>query len=89
MSWAAYAGIFVLFLLSHSVPLRPAIKGRLVALFGARAFGMMYGLVSLGGLALLIWAAGQAPFVLLWPQMMVVRLLLQMVVAWLSLATWL
>ena len=69
MSWAAYAGIFVLFLLSHSVPLRPAIKGRLVALFGARAFGMMYGLVSLGGLALLIWAAGQAPFVLLWPQM--------------------
>ena len=68
MGWAGFAAVFAAFFLTHSVPLRPAVKARLVAVTGARAFGMAYSLLSLGMLALLIHAAGEAPHVLLWGQ---------------------
>lgn len=70
MSWTAFAAVFVAFFLTHSIPLRPGIKPRLVGLLGARAFSLCYSALSLGMLALLIAAAGHAPHMQLWPQTM-------------------
>jgi uncharacterized membrane protein len=69
MSWAGFATVFAAFFLTHSIPLRPAVKARLTARLGVRGFGILYGLVSLAMLALLIRAAGRAPFLELWVQM--------------------
>jgi uncharacterized membrane protein len=70
MSWTAFAAVFVAFFLTHSIPVRPAIKARLTETFGARGFGLGYSLISTAMLVLLIWAAGQAPYVELWPHML-------------------
>ena len=70
MSWLGFAGVFALFFATHSVPVRPGVKARISKQIGTRGFGIGYSLLSTGMLALLIWAAGQAPFVLLWPQML-------------------
>lgn len=69
MSWAGFAAVFAAFFLTHSIPVRPAIKARLTARLGARGFGILYSLLSLAMLTLLIWAAGRAPYIELWPQM--------------------
>lgn len=69
MTWAGYAAIFVAFFLTHSLPVRPAVKSRVTAQIGAHGFGMAYSVLSLAMLTLLIWAAGEAPFVQLWPQL--------------------
>lgn len=69
MSWAGFAAVFAAFFLTHSIPLRPAVKARLTARVGARSFGILYGLLSLAMLALLIRAAGRAPYLELWAQM--------------------
>ncbi|WP_299723431.1 NnrU family protein [uncultured Tateyamaria sp.] len=69
MTWAGFAAVFVAFFLTHSVPVRPAIKARMVARFGQRGFAVGYSTLSLGLLALLIWVAGHAPYVELWAQM--------------------
>lgn len=68
MTWTGFAAIFVAFFLTHSIPVRPAIKTAIVDRVGTRAFGLGYSALSVGMLALLIWAAGQAPYVELWPQ---------------------
>jgi len=70
MSWLGFAGVFALFFATHSIPVRPGVKTRISERIGARGFGIGYSLLSMGMLALLIWAAGQAPFVSLWPQML-------------------
>ncbi len=67
MSWFGFAGVVAAFFVTHSVPLRPAIKSRLVASLGARGFGAVYSLLSLAMLALLIHSAGRAPYIQLWP----------------------
>ena len=69
MSWVGYAAVFVAFFVTHSIPVRPAVKARLTARLGAGGFGMAYSALSLAMLALLIWSAGQAPFVQLWAQL--------------------
>jgi uncharacterized membrane protein len=69
VTWAEFAGVFALFFATHSIPVRPAIKLRITARIGERGFGIGYSILSLAMLALLIRAAGQAPFVELWPQM--------------------
>lgn len=69
MSWAGFIGVFALFFATHSIPVRPAIKSRIVARVGARGFGIGYSILSLSMLALLIWAARAAPYVELWPQL--------------------
>lgn len=69
MTWTGFATVFVAFFLTHSIPVRPSVKSRLVGILGARKFGLGYSVLSVGMLALLIWAAGQAPYVQLWPQM--------------------
>jgi uncharacterized membrane protein len=67
VTWVGFAGVFAAFFATHSVPLRPAIRGRLVGAMGRPAFGLAYSALSLGMLALLIHAAGRAPYVMLWP----------------------
>ncbi|GGD29827.1 NnrU family protein [Sinisalibacter lacisalsi] len=69
MSWAGFAAVFAAFFLTHSIPVRPGVKSRLTAAFGARGFGVGYSILSLAMLTLLIWSAGEAPYVQLWPQM--------------------
>ncbi|MFD0980478.1 NnrU family protein [Tropicimonas aquimaris] len=64
--WAELAAAFAVFLLSHSLPVRPANKARLVAALGPRGFTLAYSLLSLAALAWLIGAAARAPVVLLW-----------------------
>lgn len=66
MGWFEYTLAFSAFFLSHSVPLRPAVKEALVARLGRRGFGLAYSALSLGVLYWLIVAAGRAPHVPLW-----------------------
>lgn len=67
MGWIEFAAAFVVFLGSHSLMLRPAVKGRIVTALGARSFTLIYSLVSLVALGWLIQAAGRAPYVEIWP----------------------
>lgn len=69
MEWTGFAAVFAAFFLTHSIPVRPAVKSRLVDTIGTRGFGLAYSALSIGMLALLIWSAGDAPHVQLWPQM--------------------
>jgi uncharacterized membrane protein len=64
--WTELALAFALFLVSHSVPVRPSIRKHLVALIGERPYLLIYSLTSTLALGLLIWAAGRAPYVELW-----------------------
>jgi uncharacterized membrane protein len=66
MTWLPFASVFALFFLSHSIPVRPAIKSRVVTRIGARGFTLAYSALSLAMLVWLIRAAGRAPFVVLW-----------------------
>lgn len=65
--WGTYAGAWVLFLLTHALPVRPPIKPWLIARFGHTGFGLAYSVLSLGVLASLFIAANRAPQVPLWP----------------------
>jgi uncharacterized membrane protein len=66
--WGEFAAAFVLFVASHSVPARPALKARIVGAIGRTAY--LAGFIALS-LTLLVWlvvAAGRAPYVGLWDQ---------------------
>ncbi|GIX12636.1 MAG: hypothetical protein KatS3mg118_0595 [Paracoccaceae bacterium] len=65
--WGEYAAAWAVFLLTHAVPARPALKARLVAALGRWGYGIGYSAVSVAALAWLIGAAGRAPHVALWP----------------------
>jgi uncharacterized membrane protein len=67
MTWLEYAGVFVAFFVTHSVPLRPTVRRMLVDAMGRPTFGLAYSALSLAMLGLLIHAAGRAPYVMLWP----------------------
>lgn len=69
VTWAGFIGIFALFFATHSIPVRPGIKSRIVAQVGPHGFAVGYSILSLAMLALLIWAAGAVPYVELWPQL--------------------
>jgi uncharacterized membrane protein len=69
MTWLGFTGVFALFFVTHSVPVRPAMKSRIVDAIGPSGFSISYSILSIGMLSLLIWSAGRAPFVELWPQM--------------------
>lgn len=64
-----FALAYVSFLLTHFVPTRPAIRERLIRALGRRAWFSAYGLISLAVTAWVIWAAGQAPYLEIWPQL--------------------
>jgi uncharacterized membrane protein len=68
MGWVTFAAVFGVFFLTHSIPVRPAIRARLVAMLGPRGFTLAYSALSIGMLAWLIVAAGRAPFFYLWGQ---------------------
>lgn len=68
MTWAGFLGVFALFFATHSIPVQPAVKSQLISRFGARGFALGYSVLSIAMLALLIWSAGQAPQIELWPQ---------------------
>jgi uncharacterized membrane protein len=64
--WGPYAAAWAVFLVSHSLPVRPRVRARLVARLGAAGFALAYSAVSVAALAWLIAAAGRAPVVPLW-----------------------
>ncbi len=66
MDWIDFAAAFAAFFLTHSLPLRPAIRPRLQQALGPRGFTLTYSALSLAVLAWLVAAAGRAPFVPLW-----------------------
>lgn len=55
-----------LFLLSHAIPARPALRSRLASMLGERTYQFLYSLLSLAILVWLISAAARAPYVPLW-----------------------
>ncbi len=65
--WGTFVVAYAAFLISHMVPARPAVRARLVATLGERGYLAGYGIVAVLILAWLIVAAGQAPYVALWP----------------------
>lgn len=68
--WLLFAAAFAAFFVTHSIPTRPAVKARLVDTIGPRGFTTAYSILSLVMLGVLIAAAGNAPYVQLWPQML-------------------
>lgn len=66
MGWFEFALAYVVFFLSHSLPVRPPLKSWLQARLGASGFTLAYSALSLAVLAWLIAAAGRAPHVTLW-----------------------
>lgn len=66
MGWSEFCIAFVVFFLSHSVPVHPPVRGALVGLLGQRGFTIGYSALSLAVLIWLIGAAERAPYVPLW-----------------------
>mgnify|MGYP005752556397 FL=1 len=66
MGWFEFALAYVVFFLSHSLPVRPPLRPRLQARLGASGFTLAYSVLSLAVLSWLIGAAGRAPHVTLW-----------------------
>lgn len=64
--WFEYVAAWAVFLLSHMVPSRPGMRGRLVAMLGRRGYLIAYSLLSVVLFLWLVWAAGRAPHVQLW-----------------------
>jgi uncharacterized membrane protein len=93
MDWLEFTAAFMAFFLTHSVPLRPAVRPHLQRALGQRGFTLAYSALSLAVLAWLIAAAGRAPFVPMWNWgpwqhfvplvvMLPVCLILSLAVAW-------
>lgn len=66
MGWANFAAAFTVFLLSHSLPIRPPLRPWLEGALGKRGFSLAYSALSLAILVWLIVAAGRTPYVPLW-----------------------
>lgn len=66
MGWFEFALAYVVFFLSHSLPVRPPLRPWLQAQLGDSGFTLAYSALSLAVLAWLINAAGRAPHVALW-----------------------
>ena len=64
--WFEFAFVFALFIASHAIPARPAVRARFVARLGTPLYVTAYSVVSLALLFWLIGAAARAPYVELW-----------------------
>lgn len=64
--WGEFIAAFAVFFLSHSIPVRPAVKSRIAAKTGALGFTLLYSALSIAVLTWIIIAAGRAPFVEIW-----------------------
>lgn len=67
LDWIIYALAIFLFFLTHSIPVRPANKARIVNRVGGRGFTLGYSALSIAALSFVIIAANRAPIVQLWP----------------------
>ncbi|MEJ6479163.1 MAG: NnrU family protein [Octadecabacter sp.] len=90
MGWFEFIAAFVVFFLGHSIPVRPAMRAKLVATLGPRGFTIGYSILSLGVLIWLIGAASRAPYVPLWDwavwQNLIVLAVMAFVIALLALS---
>lgn len=68
-AWLPLVAAFAAFFVSHSIPVRPAVKAKLIGFLGQRGFSLSYSAVSLGMLCLLVVTAGRAPHLVVWDQM--------------------
>jgi uncharacterized membrane protein len=66
MGWFEFSLVYVVFFLSHSLPVRPPLRPWLQARLGACGFTLAYSALSLAVLGWLLVAAGRAPHVTLW-----------------------
>jgi uncharacterized membrane protein len=66
MAWSGFIIAYVVFFLSHSLPVRPPLRPWLQRRLGRGGFTLAYSALSLAVLAWLIAAAGRAPHVPLW-----------------------
>ncbi|MFP7570098.1 NnrU family protein [Marivita sp. S2033] len=66
MGWLEFIAAWVVFFLTHSLPIRPPMRPWLQHRLGRRGFTLFYSILSLGVLWWLIVAAGRAPYVGLW-----------------------
>ena len=64
--WAEFATAYAVFLLSHVVPARPAVRHSLAASLGERGYLFAYSAASIAALTWLIAASGRTPYVPLW-----------------------
>lgn len=64
--WGEFIAAFGVFFLSHTLPVRPPVKQRIVARIGATGFTLAYSALSIAILTWIISAAGRAPYVELW-----------------------
>jgi len=64
--WGEFLAAFAAFFLSHSIPVRPKIKSRIVARIGGLGFTLGYSALSIAILTWIIVAAGRAPYIGLW-----------------------
>lgn len=76
--WTEFLLAGFLFLASHAIPSMPRLKARLVALLGLRGWTIGFALLSTVLLFWMIFAAGRAPYVALWPQEIWVRWLVNL-----------
>ncbi len=67
MGWVEFIAAFGVFFITHTVPIRPPLRPKLVQVLGPRGFSLFYSILSLSVLVWLIIAAGRAPFVEIWP----------------------
>ncbi|WP_050602875.1 NnrU family protein [Ruegeria sp. 6PALISEP08] len=87
--WGLFLAALITFLLSHVIPVRPAVRGWLVGTLGHRGYFAGYSILSLAVLAWLIIAAANAPYVEVIPPFAVLRwvpILIMPVVCWLAVA---
>lgn len=66
IGWVEFAAALFVFLASHSVPARPALRSRLRAWLGGKVYTFLYSTISLAIFVWLIATAGDAPRVQLW-----------------------
>ncbi|WP_171122448.1 NnrU family protein [Ruegeria sp. HKCCA4707] len=87
MGWGPFFAALIVFLLSHMIPARPAVRGYLISLLGRRGYYSAYSVLSLVVLVWLIVAAAHAPYVEVIPPLAILRwipLLCMPVVCWLA-----
>ena len=66
MSWLEFLLAWIVFFITHSLPIRPPLRPLLQAKLGGRGFTLTYSILSLAALVWLISAASRAPAVFLW-----------------------
>lgn len=67
IGWGEYIAAWAVFMLSHMIPSRPALRNRLIATIGRGGYIAAYSTLSVVLFLWLLRAAGRAPYIELWP----------------------